>query len=72
MVGRVVDSVDTDGIDAQLLKFCNVSLAASLIGNGISQIGRATRLVVDASNIEAVVAGEEGWRVLVVKSIGKD
>lgn len=70
VVGSVVDSIDTDGIDAQLLKFCNVSLAAGLIGNGISQIGGATRLVVDASNIETVVASEEGWKVLVVESIG--
>ena len=72
MIGTVVDSIDADGIDAQLLKFCNVSLAASLIGNGVSQIGRATRLVVDASNIEAVVAGEEGCKVLVVEGIEKD
>ena len=60
MVGSVVDSIDTDGIDAQLLELCNVSFAAGLISNGVSQIGGAARLVINASNVETVAASKEG------------
>ena len=59
MVGSVVDSVYTNGIDAQLGELLNVSGAASLISNGISDIGGATRLVVDTTNVESVAIGKE-------------
>jgi hypothetical protein len=59
VLGRVVDSVDTDGIDAQLLELDDISLTAVGIGNGVSQVGGATGLIVDATDIESVVACEE-------------
>jgi hypothetical protein len=66
MVGTVVDSVDTDGIDAQFCKFCNISFAAGLISNGVRQIGGSTRLIVNATNVETLISSKEGCRMLVV------
>ena len=59
MVGGVVDSVYTNSVDAQLGEFLDVSVAARLISNGISNIGGATRLVVDTSDVESVAIGKE-------------
>jgi hypothetical protein len=59
VLGRVVDSVNTDSIDAQLLELDDISLAAIGIGDGISQVGGATGLIVDATDIESVIACEE-------------
>jgi hypothetical protein len=59
VIGCVVDGVDTDGIDAQFLELDDITLAAVGIGNGVGQIGGATRLVVNATDVESVIAGEE-------------
>ena len=59
MVDRVVDSVDTDGVDAELLKVLDVSHAASLVGKGIFGVRGATGLVVNTTDVETVVASEE-------------
>jgi len=49
VVGSVVDSVDTDSVDAELLELVNVALAASSVGDGVLSIGGTTcgMLVVD-------------------------
>ena len=61
-MGRsVVDGVDSNCIDAQLLEFRDVSLAAVDVGNGIGHVGGATGLVVDATNVETVVASKESY-----------
>jgi hypothetical protein len=59
VVGAVVDSVDADGVDAELLELLNVALAASLVGNGVLRIGGATGLVVDTADVETLVASKE-------------
>lgn len=59
MVGAVVDSVDTDGVDTELLELLNVALAASLVSDGVLRIGSATRLVVNTTNVETLVASKE-------------
>jgi hypothetical protein len=61
VVGAVVDSVDTDGVDAELLELLNVALAASLIGDGVLCIGGAAGLVVDTADVETLVASKERW-----------
>jgi hypothetical protein len=60
VVGGVVDSVDTDGVDAQLLELGNITLAAVDIGDGVCELGAATGLVVDATDVETVASLEEG------------
>ena len=60
MAGSVVDSVDTNGVDAELLEVLDVSHAAILVGKRVLCVRRATGLVVDTANVEAVVASEEG------------
>ena len=42
VLGSVVDSVDTDSVDAELLELGDVALAAIGIGNGILRVGGAT------------------------------
>jgi hypothetical protein len=75
VIGRVVDRVDTDGVDAELLELLNVALAAGDVGNGVLRIRRAacslsvwmvisvwderTWLVIDTADVEALVASEE-------------
>ena len=59
MVGGVVDSVHTNGVDAQLGEFLDVSVAARFISNGISNVRGATRLVIDTTDVESVAIGKE-------------
>lgn len=61
MVGGVVHSVHTDGVDAQLLELLDIALAAVDVGNGILCIGGAAGLVVNTADVEALVAGPEGY-----------
>lgn len=58
----VVHHVDTDGVDSQLLELGNVALAHVEIGQGIRHAGRSSRLVVDSSDIEALLALPEGYQ----------
>jgi hypothetical protein len=60
VVGRVVHRVDADGVDAQFLELGDVALARRGVGDGVRGFGGASGLVVDAADIEALVAGEEG------------
>jgi hypothetical protein len=64
MVGRVVDSVHADGVDAEALELFNVTLAASDIGDGILRISGTTWLVVDTTDVETLVASEESYGLL--------
>lgn len=59
MVGRVVDRVDADCVDAELRELCDVALAAGSVGNGVLGLRGATRLVVDTTNVETLVASKE-------------
>jgi hypothetical protein len=38
VVGRVVHSIDTDGVDTQLLEFDNISVAGIAIRDGIDEV----------------------------------
>lgn len=42
VLSSVVDSVDTDGVDAELLELRNVALAAISVGNGVLGVGCTT------------------------------
>ena len=42
------------------LKFCDVTLAAFGVGNGVGEVGGATGLVVNTTNVEALITLEEG------------
>lgn len=66
MVGGVVDRVDTDGVDSQLLELGNVSLASRSVCNGVFGARRASRLVIDTTDVEALIASEESYRMLVL------
>lgn len=56
MVGCVVNSVDADGVDAKLLEFGDVALAACYIGDGVLRIRCTTGLVVNTTDVEALAA----------------
>lgn len=60
VVGRVVDAVDTDGVQAKLLELGNVTLARLGVGNGVFVGRRSTGLVVDTTDVETLSAGEKG------------
>lgn len=55
----VVDGVDTDGVHAQLLELGDIALASGRLRDGVLQLGGATGLVVDTTDVEAVVTLEE-------------
>ena len=55
----VVNRVNTDGVQAEILELLDVALAPITIGDGVSQVGGTARLVVDTTDIEALVSLEE-------------
>lgn len=59
MVGGVVDGVDSHGVNAELLEVANITLAAGFIGNGVDDLGGSSGLVVNTTDVETVVSGEE-------------
>jgi hypothetical protein len=59
VIGSVVHSVHTNGVDAQLLELCDIALAAVDVGNGVLSIRGTAGLVVDATDVETLVAGPE-------------
>ena len=61
MLSSVVNGVDSDSVDAQLLEFRDISLATVGIGDRISDVGGATGLIVDATNVESVISGKESY-----------
>jgi hypothetical protein len=61
MICSVINSVDANGVDAQFLKFWNVSVAAIFICNRVGDLGGSAWLVVETTNVETVVAGEESY-----------
>lgn len=42
MVGRVVDVVDTNGVEAEFLEVLDIALAVLGVGDGVFNLGRAT------------------------------
>lgn len=62
MVLGVVDSIDTDNIDAKVLEVRDVSLTGLGIGQGVRGARRTTRLVVDTAKIEALAISPESCR----------
>lgn len=59
VVRGVVDGVDTDSVDSKLLELGNVALAASGVSDWVLCVGGATGLVVDTTNVKAIVASKE-------------
>jgi len=60
MVLGVVDRVHTDGVETEVLELLDVALAAIGISDGIGELGGATGLVVNTTDVETVVALEKG------------
>jgi hypothetical protein len=59
VVTLVVDSVDTDNVDAELLEVLDITLADLGVGQRILVGGGTTGLVVDTSEVESLVASPE-------------
>jgi len=59
VVGSVVDSVHTDSVDSQLLELYDITLAAIDVRNGILSTRRAAWLVVDTTNVKALITSKE-------------
>jgi hypothetical protein len=65
VVYSIVDSVDTDGVQAKLLEFGDITRTGGGIGQGVHELRRSSWLIVDAADIESVVSLEESWNMLV-------
>jgi len=61
----VVDGVDTDRVQAELLELLDIALAAFGVSDGVLGFGGTAGLVVDATDVEALVASEESCSVSV-------
>jgi hypothetical protein len=59
VVTLVVDSVDTDNVDAELLEVLDITLADLGVGQRILVGGGTTGLVVNTSEVESLVASPE-------------
>jgi hypothetical protein len=62
MISSVVDRIDSDGIDAQLLEFLEISLASLCVSDRVNNVGRSTRLVVNTTDVEALISSKESYR----------
>lgn len=62
MVLRVVDSVDTDGVDAEVNESLDITLAHFRVGERVDACGVTARLVVYTTNVEALSIGPECCR----------
>lgn len=60
MVSGVVNSVDSHGVDTEVLEPLNVSVANLGVSQRVNDLGRSTGLVVDTLDVESLVAHEEG------------
>jgi hypothetical protein len=61
VVGSVVDSIDTKGVDAKFLKLWNVSVATIFIRNWVGYLGGSAWLVVKSTDVKTVIAAEESY-----------
>jgi hypothetical protein len=61
----VVNGVDPNRVETELLELGDIALAALRVSNGVLGVGSSTRLVVNAADIEALVASEESCGGLV-------
>ena len=60
MILGVVNRVHTDGVEAQLLELGDIALAHFGVGDGVGEVGGATRLVVETADVETFITLEEG------------
>jgi hypothetical protein len=61
VVCGVINSVDTNGVDAQFLEYWNVTIAAICVCDRVGNLGGSTWLVVEATDVETVTVGEESY-----------
>jgi hypothetical protein len=61
VVGGIIDCVDTNSVDAQLLELSDVTLAASLVGDRVSNLGGTSGLVVNTTNVKSLGSSVEGY-----------
>jgi hypothetical protein len=59
VIGGIVDGVDANRVESKLFEVGNVSLARFDISNRIDDIRRATRLIVDAFDVESLVTSKK-------------
>jgi len=59
MVQGAVNTVDTNSVDSKLLEVLEIACAVSQVSDGILDVGRTAWLVIDSSDIEALIASEE-------------
>lgn len=62
VVGRVVDSVDTDGVDTEVFEFLDIAFTDFLVGERVDTRSVTARLVVYTANVEALSIGPESCR----------
>jgi hypothetical protein len=62
----VVDGVDTDSVETELLELGNIALAALAVSDGVLGVSSTAGLVVNAADVEALVASEESCGELVL------
>lgn len=67
MIGLVVDGVNANNVDAELLEVLDITLADLGIGQRILVSGSTTRLVVDTSEVKALVTSPESYYRLILK-----
>jgi hypothetical protein len=66
VVGCVVNSVYTNGVDAELLEFHDITRTSCRVCDGVDELGGSTWLVVDSADVESVRSLEESCRMLVI------
>jgi hypothetical protein len=57
---RVINVVDTNGVQAQFLESLDIPLATLGVSDRIMKLGGTTRLIVDTTDVKAIIALEEG------------
>jgi len=61
MIGRIVNCIHSDCVESQLFELGHVTLTNFDVGNWIGNFGGTTRLIVNASDVEASITCEESW-----------
>jgi len=68
VIGLVIDGVNTNNVDAELLEVLDITLADLGVGQRILISGSTTRLVVDTSEVKALIASPESYYRLIFKA----
>ena len=66
MVGCVVNSVYTNGVDAELLEFHDITRTSCRVCDRVDELRGSSWLVVDSADVESVRSLEESCRMLVI------